>query len=85
MRKLLTKIDYTLTFRLLLSIAMCYTGYVQNDYMSGIFGLFLAIYAIIGAKYKIGCGYTGCAYTPTYKSKEVLVEDVKHIEFKEIK
>ena len=85
MRKLLTKIDYTLTFRLLLSIARCYTGYFQNDYMSGIFGLFLAIYAIIGAKYKIGCGYTGCAYTPTYKSKEVLVEDVKHIEFKEIK
>ena len=56
MRKLLSKIDYTLTFRLLLSIAMCYTGYIQNDYMSGIFGLFLAIYAFIGAKYKIGCG-----------------------------
>lgn len=85
MRKLLSKIDYTLTFRLLLSIAMCYTGYIQNDYMSGIFGLFLAIYAIIGAKYKIGCGYTGCAYTPTYKSKEILVEDVKHIDFTEIK
>ena len=85
MRKLLSKIDYTLTFRLLLSIAMGYTGYVQNDYMSGIFGIFLAIYAIIGAKYKIGCGYNGCTYTPTYKSKEVLVEDVKHIDFTEIK
>ena len=85
MRKLLFKIDYTLTFRLLLSIAMGYTGYIQNDFMSGIFGLFLAIYAIIGAKYKIGCGYNGCAYTPTYKSKEVLVEDVKHIDFTEIK
>ena len=85
MRNLLSKIDYTLTFRLLLSIAMCYTGYIQNDYMSGIFGLFLAIYAIIGAKYKIGCGYNGCAYTPTYKSQEVLVEDVNHIDFTEIK
>ena len=85
MRKLLSKIDYTLTFRLLLSIAMGYTGYVQNDYMSGIFGLFLAIYAIIGAKYKIGCGYNECTYTPTYKSKEVLVEDVKNIDFTEIK
>jgi hypothetical protein len=53
--------------------------------MSGTFGLFLAIYAIIGAKYKIGCGYNGCSYTPTYKSKEVLVEDVKHIDFTEIK
>ena len=85
MRKLLSKIDYTLTFRLLLSAAMCYTGFIQNDYMSGIFGLFLAIYAIIAAKYKIGCGYNGCANMPTYKSKEVLVEDVKHIEFTEIK
>jgi len=53
--------------------------------MSGIFGLFLAIYAIIGAKYKIGCGYSGCVYTPTYKSKEILVEDVKQIDFTEIK
>jgi hypothetical protein len=85
MRKLLSKIDYTLTFRLLLATAMCYIGYVQKDYMSGIFGLFLAIYAIIGAKYKIGCGYNGCAYTSTYKSQEVLVEDVKHIDFTEIK
>ena len=85
MKKLLSKIDYTLTFRLLLSSAMCYTGYVQNDYMSGIIGLFLAIYAIIGAKYKIGCGYNGCAYTPSYKSKEVLVKDIKHIDFTEIK
>ena len=85
MRKLLSKIDYTLTFRLLLSIAMGYTGYVQNDYMSGIFGLFLAIYAIIAAKYKIGCGYNGCNYTPTYKSKALLVEDDKHIDFTEIK
>jgi hypothetical protein len=85
MRKLLSKIDYTLTFRLLLSAAMCYTGYIQNDYMSGTFGLFLAIYGIIATKYKIGCGYNGCANTPTYKSKEVLVEDVKHIDFTEIK
>jgi hypothetical protein len=53
--------------------------------MSGTFGLFLAIYSIIAAKYKIGCGYNGCANRPTYKSKEVLVEDVKHIEFTEIK
>ena len=85
MKKLLSKIDYTLAFRLILSAAMCYTGYIQNDYMSGSFGLFLAIYAIIGAKYKIGCGYNGCGYTPSYKANEVLAEEVKHIEFKEIK
>ena len=85
MKKLLSKIDYTLTFRLLLSTAMCYTGYMQNDYMSGTFGLFLAIYALIVAKYKIGCGYSGCAHMPIYKSKEVFVEEVNHIDYKEVK
>jgi len=85
MRKLLSKIDYTLTFRLLLATAMCYTGYMQNDYMSGIFGLFLAIYAIIAAKYKIGCGYNGCAYTPSYRSKVKIDVEVKQIDYTEIK
>jgi hypothetical protein len=85
MRKLLSKIDYTLTFRLLLATAMCYTGYMQNDYMSGIFGLFLAIYALIAAKYKIGCGYNGCTYTPSYRSKVKVDEEVNHIDFTEIK
>jgi hypothetical protein len=85
MRNLLTKIDFTLTFRLLLSIALGYTGYTQNDYMSGIFGVFLAIYAIIAAKYKIGCGYSGCGYTPTYRSKTELVKKGKDVDFTEIK
>ena len=85
MKKLLSKIDYTLAFRLILSAAMFYTGYIQNDYMSGTFGLFLAIYAIIGAKYKVGCGYNECVYTPTYKANELLKEEVKDIDFKEIK
>ena len=53
--------------------------------MTGAFGIFLAIYAIVGAKYKIGCGYNGCAYTPSYKSKLKLDEEVKHIDFTEIK
>jgi hypothetical protein len=82
---LLSKIDYTLTFRLLLSIAMCYTAYIQNDYMTGVFGVFLAVYAIIGAKYKIGCGYNGCAYTPSYRSKVKIDEEVKNIDYTEIK
>jgi hypothetical protein len=85
MRKLLSKIDYTLTFRLLLSIALCYTGYTQNDYMSGIFGVFLAIYALITAKYKIGCGYNRCGYTPTYRSKTELVKKGEDVDFTEIK
>jgi hypothetical protein len=85
MKTLLSKIDYTLTFRLLLSIAMCYTAYIQNDYMTGAFGVFLAIYAIIGAKYKIGCGYNGCAYTPSYRSKVKIDVEVKQIDYTEIK
>lgn len=85
MKTLLSKIDYTLTFRLLLSIAMCYTAYIQNDYMTGVFGVFLAVYAIIGAKYKIGCGYNGCAYTPSYRSKVKIDEEVKNIDYTEIK
>ena len=85
MKTLLSKIDYTLTFRLLLSIAMCYTAYIQNDYMTGVFGVFLAVYAIIGAKYKIGCGYNGCAYTPSYRSKVKIDEEVKNIDYSEIK
>lgn len=85
MKTVLTKIDYTLAFRLLLSIAMCYTAYIQNDYTTGAFGVFLAIYAIIGAKYKIGCGYNGCAYTPSYRSKVKMEEEVKHIDFIKIK
>jgi hypothetical protein len=85
MKTLLSKIDYTLTFRLLLSIAMCYTAYIQNDYMTGAFGVFLAAYAIIGAKYKIGCGYNGCAYTPSYRSRVKIDEEVKNIDYTEIK
>ena len=85
MKILLSKIDYTLTFRLLLSIAMCYTAYIQNDYMTGVFGVFLAAYAIIGAKYKIGCGYNGCSYTPSYRSKVKVDEEVKNIDYTEIK
>ena len=71
MQKLLSKIDFTLTFRLLLSAAMFYTGYQQNDKNTFAFGLFLAIYAIIGNKYKVGCGYNGCGYTPKYDGKEI--------------
>lgn len=85
MRKFLTKIDYTLLFRLLLSIAMCSTGYIQNDRMAGIFGLFLAVFAIISAKYKIGCGYGSCMSNTKFKLKEVHSEQVKNIDINEVK
>jgi hypothetical protein len=85
MQKWLSRIDFRLVFRLSLSLAMGVTGYVQNDYVVGIFGLFFAIYAIVGAKYKIGCGYNACGYTPRYTSKYAQKENISPIDFKEIK
>jgi hypothetical protein len=61
MKKFLTKIDFTLMFRLLLSLAMVINGYKQNDNTSYIFASFLLIYAIVAAKYKVGCGYNTCS------------------------
>ena len=85
MQKLLSKIDFTLAFRLILSAAMLYTGYQQNDKMTLMFGLFLAIYAIIGNKYKVGCGYNGCGYTPRFDAKKDQREDAKEIDYTEVK
>lgn len=85
MQKWLSKVDFILIFRLSLSLAMGVTGYVKNDYVAGVFGLFFAIYAIVGAKYKIGCGYNACGYTPRYTSRYTPKEEKKHIDFTEIK
>lgn len=74
MKNWLSKIDFTLTFRLILGIAMMVTGYIQNDYTSGSFGLILVVYAFIAAKYKIGCGYHSCGYIPTNKSSKQMLE-----------
>jgi len=70
MKNWLSKIDFTLTFRLVLGITMMVTGYIQNDYTSGSFGLLLLVYAIIAAKYKVGCGYNSCGYIPMNKSSK---------------
>ena len=67
MQNWFSKIDFTLIFRLILGGAMMITGYIQNDYTSGSFGLLLFVYAFVAAKYKIGCGYNHCAYTPSNK------------------
>jgi hypothetical protein len=84
MQKLLSKIDFTLAFRLILSAAMFYTGYEQNDKTTLAFGLFLAIYAIIGNIYKVGCGYNGCGYTPKYNGKQTPKQEPP-IHFTEVK
>jgi predicted anti-sigma-YlaC factor YlaD len=60
MRKFLSKLDLTLIFRLSLSLIMLIAAFRQSDYVSGAFGLFLAFYALLAAKYKVGCGYNKC-------------------------
>ena len=64
MRNIFSKIDFTLAFRLCLSFIMLVAAYRQSDMVAGAFGAFLIIYALIGAKYKVGCGYNHCRYTP---------------------
>jgi len=39
---------------------MLVAAFRQSDYVSGAFGLFLAFYALLAAKYKVGCGYNKC-------------------------
>jgi hypothetical protein len=85
MSKFPSKIDFTLIFRLSLSIVMLFVAYQQSDKVSGAFGLFLAIYAIIGAKYKVGCGYNNCGYAPRYNSKLSHKDEANHVDFTEIK
>lgn len=60
MRKFLSKLDLMLIFRLSLSLFMLVAAFRQSDYVSGAFGLFLAFYALLAAKYKVGCGYNKC-------------------------
>jgi predicted anti-sigma-YlaC factor YlaD len=60
MRKFLTKLDFTLLFRLSLSVTMLIAAIRQSDKVAGAFGLFLAFYALVAAKYKVGCGYNKC-------------------------
>lgn len=79
------KIDFTLMFRLILGMAMMGTGYIQNDYTSGSFGLFLVVYAFIAAKYKIGCGYNACGYNTKYNKSDFNNEKESSINFTEIK
>lgn len=71
MAKWFNKIDFTLVFRLSLSVVMGIVWYTQKDMSAGVFALFLAVYALLAAKYKVGCGYNACGYTPTYSKKDV--------------
>ncbi len=60
MRKFISKLDFTLIFRLSLSGVMLVAAIRQSDKVAGAFGLFLAFYALVAARYKVGCGYNKC-------------------------
>lgn len=81
MQKLLSKLDLILVFRLIMTGVVGLVGYQNSDNVAMLFALFFAIYSIVGAKYKIGCGYNNCGYTPSRSTKPKTNE----IEFTEIK
>lgn len=81
MHKLFNKLDLILVFRLIMTAIVGMVGYQNSDNVAMLFALFFAVYSIIGAKYKIGCGYNNCGYTPS-SSK---MKKSKKIEFTEIK
>lgn len=81
MIRFLQKLDLTLIFRLLMGGSLAVVAYQTNDYMAGTFGLFMIVYSIYAAKYKIGCGYSSCGYTPSKVTKTKGEE----IDFTEIK
>ena len=81
MQKLLSKLDLILVFRLIMTAIVGMVGYQNSDNVAMLFALFFAIYSIVGAKYKIGCGYNNCWYTPSRVPKNKSEE----IDFTEIK
>lgn len=82
MKKLLNKIDWVLMFRLVMSGAMIIVGIQTNDMFAGGFGSMFALFSIVSAKYKVGCGYqSGCGVTPKYRS----IQKTDEIEFTEVK
>ena len=81
MQKLLSKLDLILVFRLIMTGVVGLVGYQNSDNVAMLFALFFAIYSVVGAKYKIGCGYNNCGYTPSLVPRNKPEE----IDFTEIK
>ena len=72
----MSNIDWILMLRLVMGGSMVVIGYQSNDYIPAVAGGFFIVYSIVGAKYKIGCGYNNCGYTPSRvpknKSEEII-------------
>jgi hypothetical protein len=82
MKKLLKKIDGILIFRLLMSGAMIIVGIQTKDIVAGGFGAIFALFSLVSAKYKVGCGYqSSCGTAPRYRS----IQKTQEVEYTEIK
>ncbi len=84
MKNFLSKIDWILMMRLVMGGSMVIIGYQSNDYIPAVAGGFFILYSIIGAKYKIGCGYNASCGMPT-RSQIIKSNKNDEIEFTEIK
>jgi hypothetical protein len=84
MKKVFFNIDWILMMRLVMGGSMVIIGYQSNDYIPAVAGGFFIVYSIIGAKYKIGCGYNArCGIPRRFDSVKTRQND--EIEFTEIK
>ncbi|MFM1928839.1 MAG: hypothetical protein RL387_167 [Bacteroidota bacterium] len=84
MKKLFSNIDWILMMRLVMGGSMLIIGYQTNDYIPAVAGGFFILYSIIGAKYKIGCGYNASCGMPSSRSYSK-VKATDEIDFTEIK
>ena len=84
MKKVFSNIDWILMMRLVMGGSMLIIGYQSNDYIPAVAGGFFIVYSIIGAKYKIGCGYNAsCGIPRRFDSVKTRQND--EIAFTEIK
>ncbi len=71
-------------FRLVMSGAMIIVGIQTKDMVAGGFGAVFALFSLVSAKYKVGCGYqSGCGVAP--RSRYRSIQKSEEVEFTEIK
>jgi hypothetical protein len=88
MKKIMSNIDWILMLRLVMGGSMVFIGYQSNDYIPAVAGGFFIVYSIIGAKYKIGCGYNSNCGVSINKNNQFKMPSVKEseaVEFTELK
>jgi hypothetical protein len=84
MKKVFSNIDWILMMRLVMGGSMVIIGYQSQDAIPAVAGGFFIVYSIIGAKYKIGCGYNANCGIPR-RTDSAKIRQNDEIEFTEIK